>query len=233
MKLFFLQVATDSINKAVAAQHGIPEPGSKISLWDLLLSGGWIMVPLALLLVIAIFFFFERLIAIRNAGKIDGNFMSIIRDHVVNGNVTAARSLAKNTFNPVARMIDKGLQRIGKPIEAIEKSMENVGKLEIYKMEKNISVLSLIAGIAPMFGFLGTIVGMVQLFYGISSTGEYTLSTIAGGIYTKMVTSASGLIIGLLAYVGYNYLNAQIDKNVNKMEAASAEFIDVLQEPTR
>ncbi|MFT3947033.1 MAG: MotA/TolQ/ExbB proton channel family protein [Agriterribacter sp.] len=233
MKLFFLQVATDSINKAVASQHGIPTPGTEISLWDLLMSGGWIMVPLALLLVIAIFFFFERLIAIRNAGKIDANFMSIIRDHVVNGNVTAARSLAKNTFNPVARMIDKGLQRIGKPIEAIEKSMENVGKLEIYKMERNISVLSLIAGIAPMFGFLGTIVGMVQLFYGISSTGEYTLSTIAGGIYTKMVTSASGLIIGLLAYVGYNYLNAQIDKNVNKMEAASAEFIDVLQEPTR
>ncbi|MFT3705063.1 MAG: MotA/TolQ/ExbB proton channel family protein [Agriterribacter sp.] len=233
MKFFFLQVATDSLNKALAAQHNIPEPGSKISLWDLLMSGGWIMVPLALLLVVAIFFFFERLIAIRNAGKVDYNFMSIIRDHVTNGNVTAARSLAKNTFNPVARMIDKGLQRIGKPIEAIEKSMENVGKLEIYKMEKNITVLSLIAGIAPMFGFLGTIVGMVQLFYGISSTGEYTLGTIAGGIYTKMVTSASGLIIGLLAYVGYNYLNAQIDKNVNRMEASSAEFIDILQEPTR
>jgi biopolymer transport protein ExbB len=233
MKLFFLQVATDSLNKAVAAQHGIPEPGTKISLWDLLLSGGWIMVPLFLLMVIAIFFFFERLIAIRNAGKVDYNFMSIIRDHIVNGNVTAARSLAKNTFNPVARIIDKGLQRIGKPIDAIEKSMENVGKLEVYKMERNLNVLSLIAGIAPMFGFLGTIVGMVQLFYGISSTGEYTLGTIAGGIYTKMVTSASGLIIGLLAYVGYNYLNAQIDKNVNRMEAASAEFIDVLQEPTR
>lgn len=233
MKLFFLQIATDSLNKAIAAQHGIPEAGTKMNLWDLLMSGGWIMVPLALLLVIAIFFFFERLIAIRNAGKVDYNFMSIIRDHIVTGNVTAARSLARNTFNPVARMIDKGLQRIGKPIEAIEKSMENVGKLEIYKMERNISVLSLIAGIAPMFGFLGTIVGMVQLFYGISSTGEYTLSTIAGGIYTKMVTSASGLIIGLLAYVGYNYLNAQIDKNVNRMEAASAEFIDVLQEPTK
>ncbi|MBS1750578.1 MAG: MotA/TolQ/ExbB proton channel family protein [Bacteroidetes bacterium] len=233
MKLFFLQVATDSLNKALAAQHGIPEPGTKISLWELLLSGGWIMVPLFLLLVLAIFFFFERLIAIRNAGKVDYNFMSIIRDHIVNGNVTAARSLAKNTFNPVARIIDKGLQRIGKPIDAIEKSMENVGKLEVYKMERNLNVLSLIAGIAPMFGFLGTIVGMVQLFYGISSTGEYTLGTIAGGIYTKMITSASGLIIGLLAYVGYNYLNAQIDKNVNKMEAASAEFIDVLQEPTK
>lgn len=232
MKLFFLQVATDSLNKAIAGQHGIPEPGTEMNLWDLLLAGGWIMLPLALLMVIAIFFFFERLIAIRNASKIDYNFMSIIRDHVVSGNVIAARSLSRNTFNPVARMIDKGLQRIGKPIDAIEKSMENVGKLEIYKMERNLSVLSLIAGIAPMFGFLGTIIGMVQLFYGISSTGEYTLSTIAGGIYTKMITSASGLIIGLLAYVGYNYLNAQIDKNVNKMEAASAEFMDVLQEPT-
>jgi biopolymer transport protein ExbB len=233
MKLFFLQIAPDSLNKALANQHGIPEPGTQMNLWELLLAGGWIMLPLALLLVIAIFFFFERLIAIRNAGKLDYNFMSIIRDHIVTGNVTAARSLARNTFNPVARMIDKGLQRIGKPIEAIEKSMENVGKLEIYKMERNISVLSLIAGIAPMFGFLGTIVGMVQLFYGISATGEYTLNTIAGGIYTKMITSASGLIIGLLAYVGYNYLNAQIDKNVNQMESASAEFIDVLQEPTK
>lgn len=232
MIFYFLQVPADSLSK-IAAQHGIPEPGTSISLWDLLMSGGLIMLPLFGLLILAIFFFFERLFAIRNAGKVDYNFMSIIRDHVTNGNVMAARSLAKNTFNPVARMIDKGLQRIGKPIEAIEKSMENVGKLEIYKMERNLSVLSLIAGIAPMFGFLGTIVGMVQLFYGISSTGEYTLSTIAGGIYTKMVTSATGLIIGLLAYVGHNYLNAQIEKNVNKMEAASSEFIDLLYEPTK
>ncbi len=233
MIFYFLQVPADSLNRAVAAQHGIPEPGTSISLWDLLLSGGWLMMPLFGLFILAVFFFFERLIAIRNAGKVDYNFMSIIRDHVTNGNVMAARSLAKNTFNPVARMIDKGLQRVGKPIEAIEKSMENVGKLEVYKMERNLSVLSLIAGIAPMFGFLGTIVGMVQLFYGISSTGEYTLSTIAGGIYTKMVTSATGLIIGLLSYVGHSYLNAQIEKNVNRMEAASSEFIDLLYEPTK
>ena len=130
-------------------------------------------------------------------------------------------------------MIDKGIQRIGKSIDAIEKSMENVGKLEMYKMEKNLSILSLIAGIAPMFGFLGTIFGMVQLFYGIASTGEYTLGTIAGGIYTKMVTSATGLIIGLMAYVAHSFLSTQIDKTANKMEAASADFIDVLQEPTR
>lgn len=191
------------------------------------------MIPLGLLLVLAVFFFFERLIAIRKASNIDPNFMNIIRDNVFSGNVSAARSLAKNTSNPVARMIDKGLQRIGKPIDAIEKSMENVGKLEIYKMERNLSMLSLVYGIAPMFGFLGTIFGMLQLFYNINASGDFTPAQIAGGIYTKMITSASGLIIGLLAYVGYNFLNAQIDKNVNRMEVASAEFIDILQEPTR
>jgi biopolymer transport protein ExbB len=159
--------------------------------------------------------------------------MRIIRDNIITGNVSAARSLTKNTDNPVARMIDKGIQRIGKPIDAIEKSMENVGKLEMYQMEKNLSILSLIAGIAPMFGFLGTIIGMVQLFYGIASTGEYTLNTIAGGIYTKMITSGTGLIIGLIAYMAHNYLSTQIDKTVNKMEMASFEFIDILQEPTK
>ena len=203
----------------------------KISLITLLEKGGWIMYPLYLLLIAAIFVFVERVIAIRKASTIDTNFMNIVRDHILNGNVQAARSMTKNTENPVAKMIDKGIQRIGKPIDAIEKSMENVGKLEMYKMEKNLSILSLIAGIAPMFGFLGTIIGMVQLFYGIASTGEYTLNTIAGGIYTKMITSATGLIIGLIAYVGHNYLSTQIDKTANKMEAASADFIDVLQEP--
>ncbi|MFY7652427.1 MAG: MotA/TolQ/ExbB proton channel family protein, partial [Chitinophagaceae bacterium] len=161
------------------------------------------------------------------------SFMNIIKDNILSGNISAARNLAKNTPNPVAKMIDKGIQRIGKPIDAIEKSMEIVGKLEMYKMERNLSILSLIAGIAPMFGFLGTIIGMVELFYGISSTGEYTLSTIAGGIYTKMITSGSGLIIGLIAYVGHNFLTSQIDKTAHKMESASADFIDILQEPTR
>jgi biopolymer transport protein ExbB len=205
----------------------------KISLLTLLDKGGWIMYPLYMLLIAAIFVFIERVIAIKKAAAIDANLMNIVRDHILNGNIQAARSVTKNTENPVAKMIDKGIQRIGKPIDAIEKSMENVGKLEMYKMEKNLSILSLIAGIAPMFGFLGTIIGMVQLFYGIASTGEYTLNTIAGGIYTKMITSATGLIIGLIAYVGHNYLSTQIDKTANKMEAASADFIDVLQEPIK
>ena len=205
----------------------------EISIWELLTMGGLLMVPLILLFLITVYMFFERLIAIRKASKIEGNFMNIIRDHIVTGNVSAARSFAKNMNNPVARIIDKGIQRIGKPIENIERSMENVGKLELYNMEKNLSVLSLIAGIAPMFGFLGTIVGMFQLFYNLAATGEFTIQTMANGIYTKMITSAVGLIIGLLAYIGHNYLNSQVDKTANRMEAASAEFLDILQEPTR
>ena len=234
MMLIFLQAAgqaiADTLNTAAAQPEVVPED---ISLWALLDKGGWIMYPLYALFVAAVFVFFERFIAIRKASRIEDNFMSMIRDNIMNGNVTAARTLARNTANPVARMIDKGIQRIGKPIDAIEKSMENVGKLEMYNMERNLNILSLIAGIAPMFGFLGTIIGMVQLFYGISSTGEYTLNTIAGGIYTKMITSATGLIIGLIAYMGHNFLSTQIDKTANKMEAASAEFIDILQEPTK
>ncbi len=229
---YLLQVAAnvaDTVNKVQAGANVVAE---KISMIDLLSKGGWIMYPLYLLFAAAIFVFAERFIAIRKAGKIEDNFMSIIRDNIITGNISAARSLAKNTNNPVAKMIDKGLQRIGKPIDAIEKSMENVGKLEVYKMERNTSILSIIAGIAPMFGFLGTIVGMIQLFYNINNSG-FELNTIAGGIYVKMVTSGSGLIVGLLAYIGYSFLSTQIDKTVYKMEAASAEFIDILQEPTK
>jgi biopolymer transport protein ExbB len=233
MNLFFLQTLLDSskIRDSLARAAQITAQ-QKENLWDILLKGGPLMIPLALLLVIAIFFFIERFMAINKASKVDENFMNIIRDHIVSGNVTAARSVAKNTNNAVARIIDKGIQRIGKPIESIERSMENVAKLELYKLEKNVSVLSVIGYIAPLFGFLGTIAGMFQLFYNIASTGEYSISNIAGGIYVKMISSASGLIIGIIAYVGYRYLNSQIDKTTNKMEAASGEFIDILQEPT-
>jgi len=224
---FLLQVDTTKLVNTIAQ-----EPQT-MSLWNLLNKGGWIMYPLYVLLAAAIFVFFERLIAMKKASRVDGSFMHIIRYNIITGNITAARNLARNTDNPVARIIDKGIQRIGKPIDAIEKSMENVGRLEMYKMERNLNILSLIAGIAPMFGFLGTIVGMLQLFSAIASKGELELGEIAGGIYTKMITSATGLIIGLLAYVAYNFLNTQVDKTANRMEIASAEFIDILQEPTR
>jgi biopolymer transport protein ExbB len=238
MNWFFLQVTNPATTAAADTSHNAaPVAGAEgvhtMNVMELLANGGPLMIPLGLLFVLAVFFFFERLIAIRKASRIDPNFMFIIRDNILSGNVSAARSMAKNTPNPVARIIDKGLQRIGKPIEAIEKSMENVGILEVYKMERNLSVLTLVYGIAPMFGFLGTIFGMLQLFYNINASGEFTPAQIAGGIYTKMITSASGLIIGLLAYVGHNFLNAQIDKTVNRMEVAKAEFMDILQEPTR
>jgi biopolymer transport protein ExbB len=223
MQLFLLQVDTTLTNATPEVQ----------SLWQVFIKGGVLMIPLALLFIAAVFFFIERLIAIRKAGQIEDNFMSIIRDHIITGNVAAARSLSKNTFHPVARMIDKGIQRIGKPIDAIEKSMDNVGVLEMYKMEKNLSIISIIARIAPLFGFLGTIIGMLQLFKGIAASAEYTPNTIADGIYIKMITSATGLIIGILAYIGYSYLTAQINRVENKMDAASAEFVDILQEPTR
>ncbi len=226
-----LQAVTDTTN-AVSSVTDSNKDG-EISLIELLTLGGWIMLPLAVLFVVTIFVFFERWIAIRKASNIEGNFMNIIRDHIMSGNVGAARSFAKNTNNPVARIIDKGIQRIGKPIDNIEKSMENVGKLELYNMERNLSILSLIAGIAPMFGFLGTIIGMFQLFYSLAAGNDFNIQTMANGIYTKMITSATGLIIGLLAYVAHNFLTTQVDKTAYKMEASSAEFIDILQEPTR
>ena len=205
----------------------------KESLFSLLVKGGVLMIPLALFFAMAIFFFIERLIAIRKASKIEDNFMSIIRDHIISGNVTAARSLAKNTGHPVAKMIDKGIQRIGKPIDAIEKSMDNVGKLEIYKMERNLPVLSVIARIAPLFGFVGTIIGLVMLLRDFAAAANPSINDIADAMYVKMITSATGLIIGIRSCLGYSYLNTQIDKTVNKMESASADFIDILQEPTR
>lgn len=203
------------------------------SVWSLLSKGGPLMVPLGILFALAVYFFIERLLVIKKSSQIDENFMSIIRDHVVNGNVSAARSLSKNTNNPVARMIDKGLQRIGKPIDAIENSMSNVGKLEMYKMEKNLTMLSVIARIAPLFGFVGTIVGLVLLLKSFATISNPSISQIADAMYIKLITSATGLIIGMLAYLGYSFLDTQINRTANRMEAASSEFIDILQEPTR
>lgn len=224
---------TDSLTKAAQTIAGDSNHDGHLSFFELLKMGGWIMIPLAIMLLGAVYVFAERSIAIRNAGRIDANFMNIIRDHIVSGNVTAAKSFAKNSNHPVGRIIDKGIQRIGKPIDSIEKSMDNVGQLEMYKLEKNMGVLSTVAKAAPIFGFVGTLVGLMQLFSGINTTNEFEVGTIAGGIYTKLITSITGLVIGLAAYLGWSYLNTQINKTSNKMEAASADFLDILQEPTR
>jgi biopolymer transport protein ExbB len=220
------QIVTDTTT-------AIQSPDQSISILDLAMKGGVVMIPLLLMWIIAIYVFVERLLTINKAGKIPESFMNSVNNLVLTHDINGARLVCKQYESPISRIVEKGLQRVGKPIESIEKSMENIGKLEIYKMEKNLVILTIIAGTAPMFGFLGTIAGMIQTFFNISITSDITLGTIAGGIYVKMITSATGLIIGIMAYIGYSYLNAQIDKVVNKMEAASNDFIDVLHAPVK
>ena len=220
----------DSVNKVIhTVSAGDTNGDGSLSFFEIIKMGGMIMIPLAFMLLLAVYVFVERTIAVRNASRIDQNFMNIIRDHIVSGNVSAARSFAKNTNNPVARIIDKGIQRIGKPIDSIEKSMDNVGQLEMYKLEKNLGILSVVSKAAPIFGFVGTLIGLMQLFSNIYQANEVEIGTISQGIYTKLITSISGLVIGLLAYFGYSIINTQIDKTSNRMEAAAADFLDVLQ----
>ena len=224
----------DTLQKVTAkAIQGDTNGDGKLSLVELLSMGGWLMLPLGILFLATIFVFVERYIAIKKASRIDENFMNIIRDHIISGNVSAARSFAKNTDNPVARIIDKGIQRIGKPIDNIERSMENVAQLEMYNLERNTGILAVISRGAPIFGFIGTLAGLMQLFFKINSTNEFELNTIAGGIYVKLITSISGLVIGLLAFLAYHYLHTQVEKTANKMEVASSDFLDVLQGPTK
>ena len=222
---------SDSIVNAMNA--ATPSVVETISLWDLVLKGGPILIPIAFLSVVALYIFFERFFTIRKLSKIDMNFMNQIRDHVHHGNIDAARSLCKITNSPVSRMIEKGLMRLGKPIQDIEGAIENVGKLEIYKMEKNMGILSTIAGLAPMFGFLGTIFGVIKIFYEIHLQNSLEIGTISGGLYVKMIASAAGLLVGIVAYSGYQFLIHRIDRAVNQLEINAVEFIDLLEEPAK
>ncbi len=210
-----------------------PQVDQSISLWDLAQKGGPILIPIALLSIAALYIFFERFFTIQRYAKIDMNFMNQIRDHVHHGNIEAARALCKATNSPVSRMVEKGLMRLGKPIKDIEGAIENVGKLEIYQMEKNMGVLSTIAGLAPMFGFLGTIFGVIKIFYEIHLQNSLEIGTISGGLYVKMISSGAGLLVGIIAYAGYQFLTHRIDRVVNQMEINAVEFIDLLEEPVK
>lgn len=225
------QVA-DTLNKA--SQIALPQAAhEKLSFIDLLLKGGWVMLPILLLLLIGIFIFIERYITLRSAARTDRNLLSQIRQNIVSGNLDAALAICRNSASPVSRMLAKGLLRIGKPIKEIEGAIENVGKLEVSKLEKNIGILGIIAGIAPMLGFVGTIVGVIKIFYEISLADNISIGIVADGLYQKMITSASGLVIGILAYVGHHILNMMLDKIILKMETESIEFIDLLEEPVK
>ncbi|MBI5218890.1 MAG: MotA/TolQ/ExbB proton channel family protein [Bacteroidia bacterium] len=200
-----------------------------MSLWDLIMKGGIIMIPLFILSLLAFYFFFERLIAIIKASRKNTSFMNTINNLITNMKFDEAKTLCIATNSPVSRMIAKGIERFGKPINEIEKSVESVGKFEVSKLEKNLKILGIVAGIAPMLGFIGTIMGVIKIFYNISLADNISIGLIAGGLYEKMITSATGLIIGVLAYAGYHYLNILLDKVIFNMEDSAIEFMDLLQ----
>jgi biopolymer transport protein ExbB len=205
-----------------------------LSLFELALKGGPIMIPVALCSVIAVYIIVERYFAIKKSSKDDPNFMNNIRDFISNGNIDAAQALCRNTVSPISRMIEKGIARIGKPLGDIEKAIENVGNIEVVKLEKGLSLLATCAGAAPMLGFLGTVTGMIKAFYNMSKAGDQVeLSLLSGGMYEAMVTTVAGLIVGIVAQVGYNLLSAMVQQVVYKMENSSIEFLDLLHEPAK
>lgn len=222
--MILLQVVTDSTTVETVDQS--------ISVFDLAIQGGFIMIPIFVLSVIAIYFFFERLAIINKANQNPDPFMNRVKELVLRGDINGAKMLCAQQDSPVARMIQKGLSRIGSPLKNIEASIENVGKLEIFKLEKNLSSLATIAGVAPMLGFLGTVIGMVQAFIAIAQEeGSVSPKLLSSGIYTAMITTVAGLIVGIMAYLAYNFLVTRLQKVVHKMEYTSIEFIDLLQEP--
>jgi biopolymer transport protein ExbB len=227
-----LQVVTMD-TAAAAAQATQVAAQQSINLFDLILKGGWVMIPIGILSVIAIFLIVERYITISRARKVDPNFMNNIREFLLAGKTDAALSMCKSTNTPIARLLEKGLKRLGKPIKEIESAVENTGKLEIYKLEKNMNYLGIIAGIAPMLGFVGTISGVIKIFYNISIANNISIDLIAGGLYEKMITSAAGLIVGIIAHIGFHLLNSMIDRVVFQVESTAVDFIDIIQEPTR
>jgi biopolymer transport protein ExbB len=195
--------------------------------------GGQIIIGvLFILLVVALYIYFERLLAIKQGAKVDSNFMNQIKDHITNGKIDAANSLCAQDKSPVSALIQKGISRIGKPLEDIHTAIENAGRLEIYKLEKNVSVLATISGVAPMIGFLGTVIGMIiSIFEIANSGGNIDIKSLAGGLYTAMTTTVAGLVVGIVAYMAYNHLVVKTDKIIYKMEANSLEFFDLLNEP--
>ncbi len=233
MLTLFVQDTAQSLDSLTADQEPVEKT---LSIIDLLMSGGIagqvIILVLFILLFVAIYIYFERLFAIKAASKIDSNFMNQIKDNVSHGNIEAAKILCAQQSSPVSRLTAKGISRIGSPLEDINTAIENSGKLEVYRLEQNVSVLATIAGAAPMIGFLGTVIGMVIAFHQLAtSSGQAEMGTLAEGIYTAMTTTVAGLIVGIIAYMGYNHLVVRTDKVVHQMEANAVEFLDLLNEP--
>ncbi len=204
----------------------------RLSIWDLTLKGGWLMLPLGILSVLTIYIFIERFFIIKKASRQEYNFMNNIRDFIHEGRLDSANALCRGYNSPIARMIEKGLARLGRPLNDIHTAIENVGKLEIARLEKNVAALATIAGVSPMIGFLGTVVGMVKAFYDMSMAGNnIDIQLLSTGIYVAMITTVGGLIVGIVAYICYNIIVARIEKLVYMLEARATEFMDLLHEP--
>ena len=204
------------------------------SLFSMAVKGGWLMIPLALLSIIAIYIFGERWWSIRKASQIDNNFMNDIKDHIHEGKIKSAIALCEKLNTPISRLIGKGIERIGRPLPDIQAAVENSANLEVAKLEKGLPMLATIAGGAPMIGFLGTVLGMIQAFFNMSQAGNnIDITLLSGGIYVAMVTTVAGLVVGILAYFGYNYLTSRISSLIFKMETNTIEFMDMLQEPSK
>lgn len=220
------------ILQVVADTTSFQAGDQSISVLDLAVEGGFMMIPIFILSVIAIYLFFERLMIINKANQNPDPFMNRVKDLVLRGDINGAKLLCAQQDSPIGRMIQKGLSRIGSPLKNIEASIENVGKIEIFRLEKNLSSIATIAGAAPMMGFLGTVIGMVEAFIAIAQEeGSVSPKLLSSGIYTAMITTVAGLIVGIIAYLAYNFLVTRVQKVIHKMEYTSIEFIDLLQEP--
>ena len=234
-----VQVVTDSaaaLAAATAPAAAAAEPVIKeLSVWDLITAGGWwFMIPLALLAVVSIYIFFERLFAINHANRQDKSFMDRIKEYIHRGEVDQALKLCQDTNTPYSRMIEKGVTRIGRPMNDVLVAIENVGNMEVAKLEKGFNWLATTAAGAPMIGFLGTVVGMVNAFFQLASAGNNSnVSILAGGIYQALVTTVAGLVVGIIALFAYNYLTSRVNKVMNKLEGKTMEFMDLLNEPAK
>jgi len=226
-------IGGDSLSNVVDSATEAAQKVDTLSVWEMIQKGGWIMVPIGLLSLVTIYIFVERFLVLRRASASPENLLNNVRDQIHQGNIQGAIVLCKSNNTPDARMLEKGIARIGTSVDEIEKAMEGVGKKELSRIEKNVGVLSVIAGIAPMFGFVGTILGVIKIFYNIALADNISIGLIAGGLYEKMVTSAAGLIVGIFAFVLFHYLNFTVDRIAKRMEATGLDFIDMLHEPTK
>ncbi|MDZ4713909.1 MAG: MotA/TolQ/ExbB proton channel family protein [Cytophagales bacterium] len=209
-----------------------PAPGSTLSVIELAVNGGFMMIPIVISSFVAVYIFVERVLTINKANQNPDAFIGRIKEMVMRGDINGARLLCSQFDSPIARMIEKGVSRIGSPLKNIEASIENVAKIELFKLEKNLSMLATVSGAAPMMGFLGTVIGMVEAFIAIAQEeGSVSPKLLSSGIYTAMITTVAGLMVGIIAYLAYNYLVTRVSKVVHKMEYSSIEFIDLLQEP--